>query len=48
VFYWCFIGVLLVFWVVMVGAFGAAGNDDYNRKCANAHKMNPNETCEIK
>lgn len=40
--------VLLVFWVVMVGAFGAAGSDDYNRKCANAHKANPAETCEIK
>ena len=34
--------------LMMVGAFGAAGNDEYNRKCANAHKMNPSETCEIK
>jgi len=40
--------VLLVFWVILVGAFGVGGNEEYNRKCANAHKMNPNETCEIK
>lgn len=38
---------IVVFWVFIIGAVGLAGSEEYNRKCANAHKMNPAETCPI-